>query len=116
MSFEAYVTHRSLQGALDRKFPRFSEVKPIADSDKFPFASAVEISEKFIYGPARRIVAELKANPVPAADLTEEQKCAMFTLAGMMEYRDGKMVSRGPVAITDRGDGGYILGMKSEKS
>jgi len=31
-----------------------------------------------------------------------------------MKYEDGKMVSIAPIAIADRGDGGYIIGCKAQ--
>ena len=90
------------------KFPTSKNWPKISDEDKFPQSlNATTI----IYDNAKRIAAEIIGKNIPAADLTNEQKCAIFTLAGFMKYENGKLVSIRPVGIADRGDGTYIVGM-----
>lgn len=71
--------------------------------------------DELIYEPASRTVADLEGKNIPAADLTNEQKCALFTLAGFMKFENGRMVSIRPVGIVDDGRGGYLLGIAPEK-
>lgn len=90
---------------LERKFPTLDEIKALADA---PEPSTVDA---LIYDPARRIVADLEGRGIPAVELSNEQKCALFTVAGFMKYENGRMVSIRPVGIVDDGRGGYVLGM-----
>lgn len=110
MSYAAHATFRSLQNSLDRMFPR---PYPTFDQCRDMESHTLHVTDpvKIIYDNAHTVVAELKGKGIPAADLTEEQKCALFTLAGFMKYEDGKMVSIRPVGIADDGRGGYIVGI-----
>lgn len=74
--------------------------------------STHDMVENFLLAPARRVVAELEANPVPAADLDDEQKSAILMLMGLITYNaDGTFVSTYPVAFADREGGGYDVGV-----
>jgi hypothetical protein len=93
----------------------------------FLFPTAEEMKEQFkdipripdiatmIFDNARATAKELEGKNIPAADLTDSQKCALFTLAGFMKYENGRMVSIRQVGITDRGDGGYLLAIAPEE-
>lgn len=90
----------------ERKFPTLDEIKAMTDSvPKMPNLTDL------IYAGAQKTASELVGKKIPAAELTNEQQCALFTLAGFMKYKNGRMVSIRPVAICDRGDGGYLLGI-----
>lgn len=93
-----------------RAFPKFSEIKSLIDA-----APKMPSVDKLIYEPARRIVHELEGKGIPAKDLTNKQKCAIFTLAGFMKFENGRMVSIRPVGISDDGNGGYFVGIAPEK-
>lgn len=76
--------------------------------------SAEDQMDRILFAPARKICDELQANPVPAAELTQEQQQAIYLLAGFLQYKDGKLQSIRPVGICDNPDGGYILSMAPE--
>jgi hypothetical protein len=81
-SFDAHATHRLIQSALDRKFPKYGEyatLKEFAESDSFKATT-------LIFDNAQKIAEELRWKQIPAADLSDEQKCALYTLAGLMKY------------------------------
>lgn len=90
----------------ERQFPSFDAIK--ASCDAVPKMPSVE---DLIYAPARRIARELEGKNIPAAELTNEQKVALFTLAGFMKFEDGRLKSIRPVGIVDDGNGGYLLGI-----
>lgn len=69
--------------------------------------------ELSLYQTFKTIAAKLEGKGIPAADLSDKQKCALYTMAGLMKYENGRMVSIAPVAITDRPGGGYIIGCKA---
>ena len=74
-----------------------------------------DMIDRVVFAPARKICEDLQANPVPAAELTEEQQSAIYLLAGYLRMDEsGKLVSIRPVAIQDRGDGGYIVAISPE--
>ncbi len=54
----------------------------------------------------------------PAAELTDRDKVALALAAGApykTSMSDGRLtVTTGPVGITDRGDGGYIVAIRQE--
>jgi len=111
-----------------------SKLTPAQLAKKFKVQADIaqheDIVEKCFMAPARKIAEEL-ANPpfltrmklkargltrIPADELTEEQKMALFLLAGYlkMDGATGKLVSIRPVAISDRGDGGYLIAIAPE--
>lgn len=91
------------------RYPTFAEIQETPKHiPKMP-----DIWE-MIQSEARATVAMLEGLGIPAADLTNEQKGAIFTLAGVMKYENGKMVSVRPVGIADDGKGGYIVGIAPE--
>lgn len=91
------------------RFPSFAELKSLIDD-----APKMPTVEELIYAPARRTVAEMEGKNIPAAELTDEQKCAIFTLAGFMKFENGRMASIRPVGIADDGNGGYFVGIAPE--
>mgnify|MGYP001610300022 CR=1 FL=1 len=46
-----------------------------------------------------------------AADLTDEQKCAMLYFRGWLDYKGGRFTSLTPVGFSDRPEGGYLIQM-----
>ncbi len=92
-------------------FPTHAEVME-REKDKLKFPDV----HKMIFNNARAIAGNLKGKNIPAADLTNEQKCALFTLAGYMEYKNGKLMTIRPVSIADDGNGRYILGIAPAES
>ncbi len=82
-----------------------ASIEALRDIPKMPSV------EDLISETARRIVRELEGKNIPAAELTDEQKCAIFTLAGYMKFENGRMVSIRPVGIADDGKGGYFVGI-----
>lgn len=92
-----------------QKFPRFDEIKERCNLPKMP-----SVDEMF-FAPARRIASELEGKNIPAAELTDEQKCALLTLAGFMRYENGRLVSIRPVGIWDDGNVKYIVAIAPEK-
>lgn len=97
---------------LARPFPKFGDFpKPVEE-----FApSAQTFFEDAIMAPARRICADLAGKNIPAAELTDRQKAALYTVAGFMKLENGRLVSIRPVGITDDGNGKYILAIAPEK-
>lgn len=98
-----------------KRFPKFADWStPEADALDLP--NPQEIAEIYIFAPARKICEDLIGKNIPAAELTEKQKAAIFLLCGYMRYEDGKMVSIRPVGIADSGDGKYIVGIAPPKN
>jgi hypothetical protein len=92
-----------------RRFPTFAEVMELErEIEKMP-----DIMD-MIFSEARATVADLEGKNIPAAELTEKQKAAIYLLAGFLKYENGKMVSIRPVGIADNGRGGYIVGIAPE--
>ena len=91
------------------RYPTHAEIQEMTkDIPKFPDVATMILDN------ARKVASDIEGKNIPAADLTNEQKGAIFLLAGFMKYEDGKMVSIRPVGITDDGRGGYIVGIAPE--
>lgn len=78
-----------------------------------PKKGEADLAKEMIYDPAIAIaiVEKAKADGIQAAELNEEQQTALYLLAGYLEVdeKTGTLVSKRPVRITDRGDGGYCV-------
>lgn len=64
---------------------------------------------KLILDSLRATVAELAANPVPADELTDPQRIAMLSMAGLVKFEGGRLKSLFPCSFIDDGSGWYVI-------
>ncbi len=91
------------------RYPTYAEIADFLETEKR------ESPGQIIFTYFRKIAEDLVSKNIPAADLNDEQKGALYFLAGFMEAKGERLQSIRPVAIADNGHGGYIIGISPDQ-